>query len=38
LFYGKAMLIVGAEFSKGNVMVEATSKGLKNEKVILEIK
>jgi beta-galactosidase len=38
LFYGKAMLIVGAEFTKGNVTVEATSKGLKNEKVVLEIK
>lgn len=38
LFYGKAMLIVASEFTKGNVTVEATSKGLKNEKVVLEIK
>jgi len=38
LFYGKAMLIVGAEFTKGNVNVEATSKGLKNENVVLEMK
>ena len=38
LFYGKAMLIVGAEFTKGNVTVEATSKGLKNENVVLEMK
>jgi beta-galactosidase len=38
LFYGKAMLIVGAELAKGNVTVEATSKGLKNEKVVLEMK
>ncbi len=32
------MLIVGAEFTKGNVTVEATSKGLKNENVVLEMK
>lgn len=38
LFYGKAMLIVSSEFTKGNVTVEATSKGLKSEKVVLEIK
>lgn len=37
LFYGKAILIVGAGFTKGNVIVEATSKGLKDEKVQLII-
>lgn len=29
LFYGKAMLIVSSETNKGNVIVEATSKGVK---------
>jgi beta-galactosidase len=38
LFYGKAMLNVSAEFTKGNVTIETTSKGLKSEKVVLEIK
>lgn len=38
LFYGKAMLIAGAEFTKGNVTVEATSRGLKSKKIVLQIK
>ena len=33
LFYGKAMLIIGSEFSKSNVEVEASSKGLKSASV-----
>lgn len=37
LFYGKAMLIVSSEFTKGNLVVEVTSKGLEDEIVTIEM-
>ena len=37
LFYGKAMLIVGSEFSTGKLIVEATSKGLEDTRVTIKI-
>ncbi|MBA7549219.1 Beta-galactosidase BoGH2A [subsurface metagenome] len=37
LFYGKAMLIVSSEFTKGNLVIEVTSKGLEDEIVTIEM-
>ena len=37
LFYGKAMLILGSEFEKGNVEVTASSKGLAEAKTSIVI-
>ncbi|MEZ4884465.1 MAG: glycoside hydrolase family 2 TIM barrel-domain containing protein [Chitinophagales bacterium] len=38
LFYGKAMLIVGSEFTKGEVTIEATAKGLKTGKTSVSVR
>jgi beta-galactosidase len=37
LFYGKAMLIVGSEMKTGTVKINATSKDLKGENVVLKV-
>jgi beta-galactosidase len=37
LFYGKAMLIVSSEFSKGNLIVEAASKELEDTTVTIKM-
>ncbi len=38
LFYGKAMLIVGSEFAKGSVTIEAAVKGLKSAKTSISMR
>jgi len=37
LFFGKAMIIVGSEFEKGELTVKITSEGLKTGKTIISI-
>lgn len=38
LFYGKAMLIIGSEFTKGFIDIELSSAGLRNAKTTIEVK
>lgn len=37
LFYGKAMLILGSQYSEGKVTVKASSEGLKSATTIITI-